>query len=116
MPRHSAALHHFEKRKRATKKKKFEPYPHPNPWMRAMDKFIYVIAIVGPIMTIPQVWIIWSNQNASGVSLFSWSAYIVTSLFWVTYGIFHKEKVIIFNSSLWLLLQAMVVIGRILYG
>lgn len=91
-------MYHFHLRKRIHQKK--EKFPSPNKWKRFIDNIIYFVGMVGPIMTIPQVWNIWIEQNASGVSPISWSAYLIVSMFWLTYGITHKEKPIIFTQSL----------------
>ena len=61
-------LHHAHTRKRITK---MEEYPHPIMWKRFIDKAIYVIGIFGPIMTIPQLYKIYIDQNATGVSTIS---------------------------------------------
>lgn len=77
---------------------------------------IYVIGVFGPIMTIPQLITIWVEKNASGVSVISWSAYMVVAIFWLIYGIMHKEKPIIVTYILWLVLEILIVIGILLYG
>lgn len=114
MVQDSQGLHHFHKRKRIYVK--HEPYPHPDKWKRVMDKLIYIVGIFGPIMTIPQLTIIWIEKNAGGVSLISWSSYLVIAVFWITYGIMHKEKPIIFANCLWILLEIFIIIGVLLYG
>ena len=113
MTGHTDGLHHFHTRKRIHQD--HEPYPHPHKWKKLMDKAIYVVGIFGPIMTIPQIYKIWFQQNASGVSAISWSAYLLASVFWLMYGIMHKEKPIIFTYSIWILLDIFVVIGAIIY-
>jgi len=80
-----------------------------------MDQAIYLVGLLGPILTLPQVMIIWVQQNASGVSLVSWIAYLVTACFWLTYGIMHKEKPIIFTNSIWIMLDILIIIGIIIY-
>jgi uncharacterized protein with PQ loop repeat len=107
-------MHHFQKRKRIYQE--HEPYPHPNKWKRTVDTLIYPIVMFGPVMTIPQLWNIWIDKNAAGVSAISWGAYMVTSTFWLIYGIMHKEKPIIFSSCLWIILQALIVLGTLMYG
>ena len=67
-------------------------------------------------MTIPQVTTIWIDKNAGGVSLITWSTYFVTSIFWLTYGILHKEKPIIVTYIAWLFLDAAVAIGAFIYS
>ncbi|MFW5746020.1 MAG: SemiSWEET family transporter [Nanoarchaeota archaeon] len=70
----------------------------------------------GPIMTIPQLCKIWVEKNAAGVSAVSWIAYLVTAFFWLTYGIMHKEKPIIFTYSGWIIIEVFIIIGTFVYG
>lgn len=107
-------LYHFHKRKRIHQK--LEPYPHPDKWKRLMDNLIYVVGIFGPVMTIPQLIKIWVEKNASGVSAISWAAYLIASLFWLAYGVMHREWPIIFNAVLWVVLEILIIIGAIVYG
>ncbi len=81
-----------------------------------MDQLIYIIGIIGPIMTIPQVAEVWINKNASGVSPITWSSYVIVNVFWIVYGIMHKEKPIIMTSIAWFVMNSLVAIGAILYG
>ena len=110
----SSGLHHAHKRKRI--EQKHENYPHPDKLKRFMDRAIYVVGIFGPIMTIPQLANIWIYKNAAGVSLISWTAYLITALFWLIYGIIHKEKPIILTYSIWILLDILIVAGILMYG
>jgi len=107
-------LHHIHKRKRIHQK--HESYPHPNPVKRAVDILAYVIGIAGPLITIPQALKVWINQDASGLSLISWAGYIVVAVFWIIYGILHKEKPLILTYILWVMVHAAVVAGIIFYG
>lgn len=111
---HTEPIHHLHTRKRIHKK--HEPYPHPNKWKRFMDKAIFAVGVFGPIMTIPQLVKIWGERNASGVSAISWGAYLITAIFWLAYGIMHREKPIIFTYSIWILLEILIITGTLLYG
>lgn len=83
---------------------------------RFIDVVIYFVAIAAPLMTIPQVWEVWINKNVNGVSLATWVAYLSGSIFWLIYGVIHREKPIICTQILWISFQAMVVIGLFLYS
>jgi MtN3 and saliva related transmembrane protein len=107
-------LHHFEKRKR--QHQNLEPYPHPNTLKRFVDKTIIFVGVIGPIMTVPQILKIWVEKNAGSISLISFSTYIFVALFWVYYGILHKEKPIIITHGAWALMHFFIVIGTILYA
>ena len=93
-----------------------EPYPNSNKWKRFLDKAVYYVAIIGPIMTIPQILMIWVEKNASGVSVVSWVSYMFIAIFWLLYGIVHNEKPIIFANCFWLVSSAIVVAGTLIYG
>ena len=114
MGNHTEGLHHHHSRKRIYQK--HEVYPHPDKWVNFMDKAIYAVGIFGPLMTIPQLMKIWVDKNASGVSVVSWSAYLFTAVFWLIYGIMHKEKPIIVTYSLWIILEIFIVVGILMYG
>ena len=107
-------LHHFHTRRRIHQK--HEPYPHPDKWINFMDKAVYVVGTIGPLMTLPQIFKIWVEKNASGVSIISWSGFLFYAIFWLIYGIMHKEKLIIYAYILWVTLQVLVVIGLLIYG
>ncbi len=81
-----------------------------------MDKLIYIVALIWPILTIPQVWMVWVDKNAAWLSLFTWTAYVVSPILWLIYGIVHKEKAIIFSNILWIIVDMAVLTGAIIYG
>ncbi|MBU0531973.1 hypothetical protein KKB44_00600 [Candidatus Micrarchaeota archaeon] len=100
-------LHHIRKRKN---------YPHPEKWKNLIDRLIYVVAFFGILMTIPQLFNIWIDNNAAGVSAVSWAAYGITASFWLTYGIAHGEKPLIVINSVWVVLDILIVIGTLFYS
>ncbi len=75
----------------------------------------YFAGIGVALMTFPQVWKIFSEQNATGVSLFTWLMYAIGSCFWLSYGIVHKDKPIIFTNGVAVLMQFAIVLGVLLY-
>ncbi len=96
-------LHHIFRRKNKLLRKE-------------IDHIIYVVAFIGPIMTIPQIFKVWVEQNPSGVSLLTWSTYTITAFFWGVYGVVHKDKPLMLSSLLWILFDALIVIGILVYG
>tara|TARA_Y100000310_G_scaffold246052_1_gene251159 strand:+ start:1788 stop:2132 length:345 start_codon:yes stop_codon:yes gene_type:complete len=114
MSQNGLGLHHFHRRKRIHQK--HEPYPHPDKWINFMDKAVYVVGAIGPLMTLPQIIKIWFEKDASGVSLISWVGFLSYAIFWLIYGIMHKEKPIIFAYIFWITFQTLVVVGIIVYG
>ncbi len=105
-------VHHYHKRKHTAKKaKKKDKY-----WKIWIDYAIYFFVFAGPLMTLPQVIKIWVEQDATGVSLLSWSSYLVAATFWLIYGIAHKEKPLIFSYIIWIVMEIAIVAGVVMYA
>lgn len=80
-----------------------------------LDYLVYFASILGPIMTVPQAWTIWSSQSATNVSLITWLTYAVLSVIWLVYGIFNKEKPLIILNFLLVTINIIIVAGIIVY-
>lgn len=90
--------HHHVRQKRTKKSKS------------TIDWLIYAAVILGPLMTIPQLSLIWIDGKKDS-SLISWSSYLLIAFLWLAYGIKHKEKPIIAVQAAWIVLDALIVIG-----
>ena len=106
--------HHIHKRKRIYKK--LEKYPHQRKLIRFFDKFILTIAVIGPLLTLPQIAKIFVLKDVAGLSIITWSLYTLFIIPWIIYGFLHKEKPIIISSVLWIMLDSFVVAGILLYS
>jgi len=67
------------------------------------------------LMTIPQVVTIWIGHEASGVSIASWSAYLLSAVLWFWYGITKHDKNIYLPCIGWIVLDSAVIAGAIIY-
>lgn len=68
------------------------------------------------LMTIPQVLTIWIGHQAAGVSILSWSAYLVSAILWFWHGLRSGDKNIYLPCVGWVGLDSAVIVGAILYG
>jgi uncharacterized protein with PQ loop repeat len=68
------------------------------------------------LMTIPQVLTIWVGHPAAGVSVLSWSAYLLSALLWFWYGVQKRDKNIYLACIGWIGLDAAVIAGAVVYG
>ena len=68
------------------------------------------------LMTIPQVLTIWVGHEAAGVSVSSWSAYLLSAGLWFWYGLQRGDKNIYLPCVGWLVLDSAVIAGAIVYG
>jgi uncharacterized protein with PQ loop repeat len=80
-----------------------------------IDSLAYFSGIVSPFMIIPQLYGIWINKNAAGVSAFSFASLALFNFIFIIYGIVNRNKLIAINNSIWCILQILIAIGVILY-
>ncbi|MDO8576381.1 MAG: PQ-loop domain-containing transporter [bacterium] len=107
-------LHHLHIRKRISQS--LEPYPARSPWMRLLDKAIFGAGVIGPIFSIPQIVLIYSSQDATGISAVSWFGWAALDIVWILYGLVHKEPPIVMTYTFWFIINLTVAFGAILYG
>jgi uncharacterized protein with PQ loop repeat len=68
------------------------------------------------LMTVPQVLTIWIGHQAAGVSVLSWSAYLISALLWFWFGVQKRDKNIYLPCIGWIGLDIAVIAGAIFYG
>ena len=68
------------------------------------------------LMTIPQVLTIWVGHQAAGVSVVSWSAYLLSAILWFWYGFQKRDKNIYLPCVGWIGLEAAVIVGAVVYA
>ncbi|OGM91263.1 hypothetical protein A2755_02595 [Candidatus Wolfebacteria bacterium RIFCSPHIGHO2_01_FULL_48_22] len=108
------AIHHLHTRKRTYQK--LQEYPHPSKWVRALDFTVLFAGMVGPLFSLPQVLTVWRDHAISGLSLTTWSSYLVISIISITYATVHKEKYLLVGDGLFLIVNFLVVLGILLYS
>jgi uncharacterized protein with PQ loop repeat len=74
------------------------------------------MSIFTMLMTLPQVLTIWVGQQAAGVSVLSWSAYLLSALLWFWYGVQKRDRNIYLACVGWVVLDAAVIVGALVYG
>lgn len=79
------------------------------------DHLMYVVAVVAPLLTVPQFLDVWIRKDVSGLSLFTWSAYAVMSFLWLLYWKEHHKTWILLGHIIILLLNSGIVLGILLY-
>ena len=68
------------------------------------------------LMTVPQVLTIWVGHQAAGVSVVSWSAYLLSAILWFAYGLQKRDKNIYLPCVGWVGLDAAVIVGAVVYA
>lgn len=92
---------------------------HPNPFTEQaaepalLDRLMNGLSLFTLAMTVPQVVSVWSAQQAGGVSLWSWTAYLLSAIVWMVYGLRKHDKHIYLPCIGWILLDGAIVIGLV---
>lgn len=81
-----------------------------------VDRLTLLVAIIEPIATLPQVYVIFAHKNAAGVSLSTWLAYDILNIVWLWYAALHKERIVFVYQGLFLVVQTAIIVGGMLYG
>jgi uncharacterized protein with PQ loop repeat len=82
---------------------------------RLMKRLLGIMSFFTMVMTIPQVLTIWLGHQAAGVSLWSWSAYLISALLWFWYGVQKRAPNIYLACIGWIALDVAVITGALLY-
>ncbi len=70
-------------------------------------------AIISPIMTLPQLFTIWTSKTI-GISLLTWVAYLTVATIWLIYGVKYKIKPIIVIQTIWIAVDTAIVAGLLI--
>ena len=68
------------------------------------------------LMTVPQVLTIWVGRQAAGVSVLSWSAYLLSAILWFWYGLQKRDKNIYLPCVGWAGMDVAVIVGALIYA
>ena len=68
------------------------------------------------VMSIPQILAIWVQHQAAGVSVLSWSAYLLSALLWFWHGLQQRDRNVYLPCIGWIALDIAVVAGALVYG
>ena len=85
----------------------------PDPILRRLVGGMSVFTL---LMTVPQVVVIWHGHQAAGVSVISWSAYLLSALLWFWYGLRKRDRNIYLPCVGWIGLDVAVILGAVIYG
>lgn len=80
------------------------------------DYLVYVFAIAAPLFELPQAITIYANQSAENVSIFTWGFFLVADIVWLLYAIRHRLPPLVLLYIIYLLVEASIVIGIIIYS
>ncbi|MBU0957374.1 MAG: hypothetical protein KKF56_01040 [Nanoarchaeota archaeon] len=83
---------------------------------KRFDVLMYVLGILVPLSVLPQLYNIWILQDASGVSIITWSLFLISAFIWLLYGYVHRYKPVIIANLMWIFSEVFIIVGVSIYG
>lgn len=83
---------------------------------KRIERFALVAGVVQPLITLPQIVSIYTNQSARDVSLLTWVGYLVFGITFLVYGLAFKLKPIWIGQIIWVTMETIMAIGIVLYS
>jgi uncharacterized protein with PQ loop repeat len=81
----------------------------------AIDTLALLVGIIQPALTVPQIYEVYSTQDATGVSLIMWTGFNVASVILLLYGLRHKLYPIVTAQVLWIIFQTPMMISPFIF-
>jgi uncharacterized protein with PQ loop repeat len=81
-----------------------------------MSRLLGAMSVFTMLMTVPQVLTIWVGHQAAGVSVVSWSAYLLSAVLWFWYGLQKRDRNIYLPCVGWVGLDTAVIVGAVIYA
>jgi MtN3 and saliva related transmembrane protein len=87
-------------------------------WLRKFEIFMLTMGIVGPFATAPQLIKLYftHSHHAHGLSLSTWTAYLLLAILWFIYGLVHKNAPIWVGNLIGLVMDLLMVIGILIHA
>lgn len=83
---------------------------------KAVDRLIYLAAIVEPLFSLPQAILVYRQHSASDISILAWVGFEAMTLIWIWYAIVHKERTILVYQALYFVIDGSILVAAIAYG
>ena len=82
----------------------------------ALDILIYFFTIATPLFELPQAIAIYNSKSADNVSIWTWGFFLVADVAWLSYAWRHKIIPIFVMYLCYLMVEASIVVGILLYS
>lgn len=81
----------------------------------ALRRALGAMSVFTILMTVPQIWTVWIDRQAAGVSILTWSAYLVSAFLWFGHGLRQRDRNIYLPCIAWIAADAAIIAGALAY-
>lgn len=83
---------------------------------RLINRVCSVFAVLMPLTTTPQIYLLYSTKNAAGLSLLMWILYTFGCIPFLIFGILYKHTQLIVLNVIWIIVQIIMIVGIVMYS
>jgi len=83
-------------------------------YARNIDRYAYLMGFAAVTINFPQLYDVWTKPDIAGVSLVSWTGFMVSSAFWLYYGMVHKARTLVVINGMLIVVQGLIVLRLLL--
>lgn len=99
---------HLATKKKPLKKSDLHPYTN-------FDRVVLVASVLYPFSAFPQVLAVFSGRT-EGVAVLSWVIFLLCASLFLLYGVRRRVMPMIVSNSIWIVMDALVIIGIFIYS
>ncbi len=81
----------------------------------ALDRVVLFVSVLYPFSALPQIIAVFSGKT-EGVSVTSWIVFLICASLFLVYGIKRRVPPMIVSNSIWIVMDALVIIGIVTAG
>jgi uncharacterized protein with PQ loop repeat len=81
-----------------------------------INRVCAVFAVFMPLTTLPQIIQLYTTHDASGLSLLMWILYSIGVIPFLLFGIIYRHSQLIVLNTLWLVVQAIMIVGIVIFS
>jgi uncharacterized protein with PQ loop repeat len=107
-------IHALRRRRRSTAGT--EQFPHSSKSVRYFDYFMYFVGAIAPLALLPQIIQLFVSHNAAGISVWTWLLLAIMNIFWILYGIIHKDYPVLVTNLGIGIFDLIIVAGVVLFS
>lgn len=82
---------------------------------KVIGYLMYAFAVLTPLSNLPQISQLFSTKVTAGLSISTWTLYLVLGLIPLTYAIVNNIRPLIVSNVLWIFVDAIMIYGIIVY-
>ena len=106
---------HLHWRRQIRQGRPHEPPLAPGSSVRFLDGVAFANSFVGPLTSLPQLYMIVTTHQTAGVSLLTWWGFTASAALWLVYSVVHRAWPVMISALLSIVVELAVIAAVLIY-